>query len=134
MVANQLRPGSGARWLSEIETNGASCVSLNSLASALSVPESASFPRSLGNPACEAELIKAREVLNQPTPARTRTLKAKSDIDRIGVSSLIDLFSPWGQGHKASICLSNSARCSCVLPLQFRRSAGTFAQARSSQG
>src|SRR5215475_15693920 len=62
MVANPLRPGSGARWLSEIETNGASCISLNSLASALSVAESASFLRSLGNPECEAELIKARSL------------------------------------------------------------------------
>src|SRR6266571_6293327 len=42
----------------------ASCISPNSLAPALSVPESASasFPRSLGNPACEAELIKTRSL------------------------------------------------------------------------
>ena len=48
------------------------------------------FLRSLGNPECGAELIKARSLESdsgEQTLARTRTLKAKSEVDRIGVSS-----------------------------------------------
>src|SRR5262245_44819485 len=78
-----------------------SCISPNSLAPALSVPESASasFPRSLGNRACEAELIKTRSL--EPDSGARRRWPEPGE-------ARIDLFSLWGQGHKARDIVATS--------------------------
>ena len=58
MVANQLSPGSGARWLSEIETNGASCVSLNFAGFSLKRPRKCLLSSFIGEPSVRGRIDK----------------------------------------------------------------------------
>jgi hypothetical protein len=120
---------------------------------------SASFSSFIREPSVRGRIDKDAKVVNQIRLGRADVARSRNPEVFITGSRgwagvvLIDLlavgprpqsegspcFTPSGgtgavEKQQCRICSGNSARCSCVLPVQFRRSAGTFARARSSQG